>query len=59
MDVILLLSGSGSKLIVGTAHISSTMLIQNGSHMFLLMVKEASVGPRKDTTYDVELIYEK
>ena len=35
------------------------MLIQNGSHRFLLIVKEAKVGPKKDTTYEVELIYEK
>jgi hypothetical protein len=32
------------------------MLIQNGSPRFLLIVIEASEGPMKDTTYEVELI---
>lgn len=44
---------------VGIAQASRTMLIQNGSHRFVLIVNDASVGPRKDTTYDVELMYEK
>lgn len=46
-------------MMVGTAHIKSTILIWNGNQRFLLIVNEASVGPRKETTYDVELMYEK
>jgi hypothetical protein len=44
---------------VGTAHVNRAILIQNGSQRFLLIVKEARVGPMKETTYDVELMYEK
>jgi hypothetical protein len=46
-------------MIVGIAHVKRAMLIQKGSQMFQLMVAEAKVGPINDTTYDVELIYEK
>ena len=42
--------GSGSILITGNAHASSAILIQKGSHRFLLIVKEAMLGPKKDTT---------
>lgn len=49
----------GSSTIVGTAQVSKPILIQNGSQIFQLIVAEAIVGPMNDTTYDVELMYEK
>jgi hypothetical protein len=60
MEVILGTSrATGSIPTVGTAHVNSAMFVQNGSQRFLLIVKEASDGPMKETTYEVELIYEK
>jgi hypothetical protein len=47
---------TGSIPIVGTVHASRAILIQNGSHRLLPIVKEARVGPKKDTTYDIELM---
>jgi hypothetical protein len=49
----------GKKLTAGTAHARSAILSQNGNQRFLLIVNEANVGPRKETTYDVELMYAK
>jgi hypothetical protein len=46
----------GSIAITGTANVRRMMLIQNGSQTLLLIVNEANVGPRKEITYDVELI---
>jgi hypothetical protein len=46
----------GSIAVTGTANVRRTMLIQNGSQTLLLIVNEANVGPRNDTTYEVELI---
>jgi hypothetical protein len=49
----------GSTPIIGIANVKSAILIQNGNQTFLLIVKDARVGPIKDTTYEVELMYEK
>jgi predicted ribosome-associated RNA-binding protein Tma20 len=35
---------------VGMAHNNSEICIQNGNHRLWLMVKDAIVGPRKETT---------
>lgn len=40
----------GSNMIVGIAHVKRPILIQNGSQMFQLIVVEAKVGPKNDTT---------
>jgi hypothetical protein len=50
---------TGSSPIIGNAHANTAILNQKGSQRFLLIIKEASDGPIKDTTYEVELTYEK
>jgi hypothetical protein len=51
--------GLGNRLMAGIAHTRSTILSQNGSQRSLLVANEANVGPRKETTYEVELMYAK
>lgn len=46
-------------MIVGIAQDRRPILMQKGSQILQVMVAEAKVGPMNDTTYDVELMYEK
>lgn len=41
---------AGRRRMVGIAQVRRRMLSQKGSQRFVLMVKEASVGPMKETT---------